>query len=146
MTSDSGIHHDKQQVRERIWALLEQQNAVPERGVSGHIPVFHGAEAAARRLAALPAWHDARVVKANPDRAQLPVRALALAAGKTVYMAVPNLADPRPFYLLDPTRLAGPPEQAASSQSAATSAPKASIEPVAGGRCAAARDRPRLQC
>jgi 5-formyltetrahydrofolate cyclo-ligase len=83
------------------------------------------------RLATLPAWQSARVIKANPDRAQLPVRVHALEAGKTVYMAVPNLANPRPFYLLDPTRLPVPATQAASHQIAATSAPAVAIDEMA---------------
>jgi 5-formyltetrahydrofolate cyclo-ligase len=46
--------------------------------VVGKIPNFLGAEAAADQLAALPAWASAQVVKANPDKAQRPVRARAL--------------------------------------------------------------------
>jgi 5-formyltetrahydrofolate cyclo-ligase len=42
--------------------------------VIGRIPNFVGAEAAADQLAALPAWEAARVVKANPDKAQRAVR------------------------------------------------------------------------
>jgi hypothetical protein len=83
-------------------------------GAKGRIPNFAGASAAAARLASLPAWRAARVVKANPDAPQLLVRAQALADGKLLYMAVPRLADERPFILLDPGRLqvphpAGPP-------------------------------------
>jgi 5-formyltetrahydrofolate cyclo-ligase len=51
-----------------------------------------GAEQAAARLADLPKWQTARVVNANPDSPQLPVRRRALADGKVVYMAVPRLA------------------------------------------------------
>ncbi len=54
------------------------------------------------------------MLKANPDAPQLPVRARALADGKLVYMAVPRLADERPFILLDPQRLDVPPRRAAS--------------------------------
>lgn len=125
--SDASIQQAKQQVREQVWASLEHHHAV-EAGVSEHIPAFVGAEAAAVRLVELPAWRSARVIKANPDRAQLPVRIQALGNGKTVYMAVPNLANLRPFYLLDPSRLPVPPSQAASHQIAATFAPSAAIE------------------
>lgn len=59
------------------------------------------------------------MVKAVPDRAQLPVRVRALREGKLVYMAVPNLASPNPFYVLDPTELSQPFERAASGQGAA---------------------------
>jgi 5-formyltetrahydrofolate cyclo-ligase len=64
-----------------------------------------GAEAAARRLADLPEWKRAHVVKVNPDSPQLPVRATALSAGKLLYVAVPRLASERPFLRLDPDLL-----------------------------------------
>ncbi|GGL32796.1 hypothetical protein GCM10011588_54540 [Nocardia jinanensis] len=86
----------------------------------GYMPTFFGAEAAADRLAELPVWKRARVVKAVPDTAQLPVRARALAEGKLVYMAVPDLAEPQPFYLLDPRTLRVPFAEAASSMVAAS--------------------------
>src|SRR5687767_6924218 len=100
----STIDAAKQAIRERVWSLLEQEHTVRP-GVYGHIPDFIGAAVAAERLASLHAWRAARVVKAVPDTAQLPVRARALSDGKIVYMAVPKLADPRPFYLLDPATL-----------------------------------------
>lgn len=84
----------------------------------GRIPNFTGAEAAAALLAEQPEWRAARVVKANPDLPQLPVRARALADGKRLYMAVPRLAEPRPFVLLDPAELRVPPRRAASIRGA----------------------------
>jgi 5-formyltetrahydrofolate cyclo-ligase len=104
----------KQAVRERIWALLERERVARFPGATGRIPNFAGAPAAAARLASLPLWGAARVLKANPDAPQLPVRTRALADGKLVYMAVPRLADERPFLLLDPQRLEVPPRHAAS--------------------------------
>jgi 5-formyltetrahydrofolate cyclo-ligase len=86
-----------------------------------------GADRAAERLAGLPAWQEAQVVKANPDRAQLPVRLLALRAGKLLYLAVPNLATLQPFYLLDPSTLTLPFEQAAASQGAAQAAQRIGV-------------------
>ena len=44
----------------------------------------------------------AGTVKSNPDSPQLPVRVRALKDGKLVYMAVPRLAEPDPFFVLDP--------------------------------------------
>lgn len=117
----------KQAIRERIWALLEHERAAP-RGVRGYIPAFHGADAAAERLASLPVWHAARVIKAVPDRAQLPVRAQALSDGKLVYMAVPRLAEELPFYLLDPAELTVPPAEAAASTVAARVARKVGVD------------------
>ena len=97
---------DKQTIRERVWADLE------DAGVArfpfpphGRIPNFAGAEAAAERLAGLREWSAATVLKANPDAPQLPVRRRALRAGKTVYMAVPRLREAECFLELDPDRI-----------------------------------------
>lgn len=117
----------KQAIRERVWVLLEQQRVVPP-GVHGRIPAFFGAEVAADRLAELPVWQSARVLKAVPDKAQLPVRARALTEGKLVYMAVPKLAEALPFYLLDPATLTVPPSEAAASEVAATVARKIGVD------------------
>jgi 5-formyltetrahydrofolate cyclo-ligase len=91
----------KQGVRERVWATLEREGVARFPGAQGRIPNFRGAEAAAARLAGLPGWRRARVVKANPDSPQLPVRRRALAEGKLVYMAVPRLREQRPFVRLE---------------------------------------------
>jgi 5-formyltetrahydrofolate cyclo-ligase len=104
----------KEAVRERVWALLERERVARFPGARGRIPNFAGAPASADKLATLPEWRAARVVKANPDAPQLPVRARALAEGKPLYMAVPRLADERPFLLLDPARLGVAPRRAAS--------------------------------
>jgi 5-formyltetrahydrofolate cyclo-ligase len=104
----------KQAIRERVWALLESERAARFPGAEGRIPNFAGALNAAARLASLPQWRAARVVKSNPDAPQLPVRARALADDKLLYMAVPRLTDERPFILLDPGRLEVPPLRAAS--------------------------------
>jgi 5-formyltetrahydrofolate cyclo-ligase len=96
---------DKQDVRERVWRLLQDKGAARFPGARGRIPNFTGAEAAADRLAALPEWHAAEVVKSNPDAPQLPVRRRARRDGKTLYMAVPRLREDRPFVRVesDPT-------------------------------------------
>jgi 5-formyltetrahydrofolate cyclo-ligase len=94
----------KQAVRERIWRRLESEGAARFPGTRGRIPNFRGAEAAAERLAQLPEWEAAAVVKSNPDAPQLPVRRRARSDGKTLYMAVPRLAEDRPF-----VRVAGDP-------------------------------------
>lgn len=111
------IDEAKQAARRRVWDLLERNAAAPT-GVHGHIPAFVGADLAAARLAELPAWRSATVLKANPDRAQLPVRVQALHAGKLLYMAVPKLASAKPFYLFDPAALTAPIDTATTSQGA----------------------------
>ena len=95
----------KQEIRERIWARMEHEGAARFPGARGRIPNFRGAEAAAARLAELSEWQAARVIKANPDAPQLPVRRRAHKEGRTLYMAVPRLVDERPFVLVtgDPT-------------------------------------------
>lgn len=121
MTDGQAVGAAKQAVREKVWTLLEQENAVPA-GVHGRIPNFTGAERAADRLAALDAWRQAQVVKSNPDKPQFAVRLHALRDGKLLYMAVPKLATPDPFYLLDPATLGVEYEIAATSGGAAANA------------------------
>lgn len=96
----------KQEFRERIWDELEDSGEArfpfPPHG---RIPNFAGADEAADRLASTDAWRAADRIKINPDSPQRPVRKRALEEGKTLYMAVPRLADERPFLELDPDRI-----------------------------------------
>jgi 5-formyltetrahydrofolate cyclo-ligase len=55
---------------------------VVQRTATGRIPGFRGKEQAAQDLARLPAWRQAAVVKANPDKAQHPVRGAVLEDGR----------------------------------------------------------------
>lgn len=97
---------DKQRIRERVWASIDGAAAVRRApGAAGRIPNFVGAEAAAAKLAELEPWRSARVLKMNPDSPQLTLRALAVDAGKRVYMAVPKLASELPFMALERSRL-----------------------------------------
>jgi 5-formyltetrahydrofolate cyclo-ligase len=109
---------DKAVVRDRVWTALEQAGVVP-RGVHGHIPDFTGSARAAHLLAGLDQWRRARTVKANPDRAQQPVRAASLADGKLLFMAVPRLAEEHPFLRLDPAGLGDEAERYADRIAAA---------------------------
>jgi 5-formyltetrahydrofolate cyclo-ligase len=120
----------KQEVRERVWALLERRKAARFPGARGRIPNFAGAGAAATRLATQPPWRAAKVVKANPDAPQLPVRARALTEGKLLVVAVPRLTDPRPFLVLDPERLDAPPRRAASIGGTARHGRKTAVDKV----------------
>jgi 5-formyltetrahydrofolate cyclo-ligase len=62
---------------------------------------------------------------------QLPVRTGALADGKLVYVAVPRLADERPFIELDPERLGLPPRRAASITGAARAGRRVGVAELA---------------
>src|ERR1700744_5919346 len=81
-------------LRQEGWAALRAAKVARSPGGAGRIPNFTGAKAAAERLRGLPAWQGARTVKSNPDSPQLRVRQRALEDGKTLYMAVPRLAEP----------------------------------------------------
>jgi 5-formyltetrahydrofolate cyclo-ligase len=117
MAGDS-INQAKQEIRERVWALLEREH-VTEPGVRGYIPAFNGAEIAASVLARTPEWQAVQVIKAVPDRAQQPVREHALRDGKLLYMAVPKLAEDPPFCELNPRNLLVSVAEAASREGAA---------------------------
>ena len=119
-------------------------------GAHGRIPNFVGAEAAAERLRETEVWQRARTLKCNPDAAQWPVRQRALEDGKTVYMAVPRLAEEAPFFLLDPDAPRRHPRKASSIKGASRSARTVAVEDlepvdlVVTGCVAVAEDGARL--
>jgi 5-formyltetrahydrofolate cyclo-ligase len=121
----------KAALRDEVWAALSAARVARFPGAAGRIPNFVGAEAAAERLRAVPQWKSSGTVKANPDSAQLPVRQRALEDGKVVYMAVPRLAEPEPFFLLDPDHLADKPRAAASIRGASRSARRIAVADLA---------------
>jgi 5-formyltetrahydrofolate cyclo-ligase len=140
----------KAALRQEVWSAIRAAKVARFPGAAGRIPNFTGSEAAAERLRAMPAWQAARTLKANPDSAQWPVRQRALEDGKTVYMAVPRLAGPEPFFALDPDHLSEPPRKAASISGATRSARRvmladvAPVDLVVMGSVAAGADGARL--
>src|SRR6201996_1617990 len=140
----------KAALRQEVWAAMRAAKVARFPGAAGRIPNFTGAVAAAERLRAVPAWQVARAVKSNPDSAQWPVRQRSLEDGKTVYMAVPRLAEDDPFFLLDPAHLSDPPRKAASIKGASRSARRipvaelAEVGLVVGGCVAVGEDGARL--
>ena len=140
----------KAELRQQVWAEMRSAKVARFPGAAGRIPNFTGAEAAAERLRGTNAWAAARTVKANPDAAQWPVRQRALEDGKTVYMAVPRLAGPEPFFALDPAHLAESPRKASSISGASRSGRRVNladlspVDLVVMGSVAAAEDGARL--
>jgi 5-formyltetrahydrofolate cyclo-ligase len=137
-------------LRREVWSAMSAARVARFPGAAGRIPNFTGAEAAAERLRGMPEWRAARTLKANPDSAQLPVRQRALEDGKTVYMAVPRLAGPEPFFALDPDQLNEPPRKAASIRGASRAARRVTlaevspVDMVVMGCVAAGEDGARL--
>ncbi len=110
----------KEALRQRIWTTLKSEG-VTKRDPFGRIPNFVGAALAADRLAQLPIWQNADVIKCNPDSPQQPVRLRALEAGKTLYMAVPQLTQKKCFVELSADALSAQgktPRDAATMQGA----------------------------
>jgi 5-formyltetrahydrofolate cyclo-ligase len=140
----------KAQLRDEVWQAMRAARVARFPGAVGRIPNFTGAEAAAERLRDTDAWKAARTIKSNPDSAQWPVRQRALEDGKLVFMAVPRLAEPEPFFLLDPQHLTDSPRAASSIKGASRSARRVSVadlEPVdlvVTGCVAASEDGARL--
>ncbi|HKY08889.1 MAG TPA: 5-formyltetrahydrofolate cyclo-ligase [Candidatus Binatia bacterium] len=108
----------KNEIREEVWATLQEAKVARFPGAEGRIPNFIGAEGCAKLLAEMPYWKKARVLKINPDSPQRAIRQRALAEGKTIYMAVPRLRSEKPFIELDPKKLECSPYAASSIKGA----------------------------
>ena len=109
----------KAEIRQKVWQTIQREGAARFPGALGRVPNFAGAERAAQLLREMAVWRRALVVKVNPDAPQLPVRRLALAEGKILYMAVPRLRSDKPFIELDPKKLKCSPFVASSIKGAA---------------------------
>jgi 5-formyltetrahydrofolate cyclo-ligase len=125
---DPELLEAKAALRQEVWDAIEQAGVSRFPGARNRISNFVGAEAAAERLRGTPAWQRAETLKANPDSPQWPVRQRALEDGKTVYMAVPRLAEDDPFFLLDPDHLADTPRRASSIKGADASARTVAVD------------------
>jgi 5-formyltetrahydrofolate cyclo-ligase len=95
----------KADLRQRVWQTLERAGVARFPGAVGRIPNFTGAEQAASLLREMAVWRRALVVKVNADAPQLAVRRLALAEGKILYLAVPQLRSEKCFLEIDPQRV-----------------------------------------
>jgi 5-formyltetrahydrofolate cyclo-ligase len=111
------ISKEKEQLREKIWHLLEEKNvAIFPLPVFGRIPNFVGSDEGANLVRTLPEWKKAKVIFANPDYAQKKVREFALKEGKILIMASPRLK--QGFLLIDPQNAKGKEETASTIKGA----------------------------
>ena len=83
---------DKNEIRHKIWdKLAEEKLGRFPFPLKGRIPNFKGAEKAAHFVFNMPEYKSAKIIKANPDSPQLPIRAQALRDGKTILVPTPRL-------------------------------------------------------
>lgn len=121
----------KDEIRESVWAALQESKVARFPGAKGRIPNFNGAEACANKLAETRSWKAARVLKINPDSPQRAIRQKALTDGKIVYMAVPRLRSEKPFIELDPKKLKCSPFAASSIKGAGQYGRPVALEEIA---------------
>lgn len=95
----------KKTIRGEVWSAIQQAGAGRFPGIIGRIPNFKGSEKACTLLAETKLFTDAQFIKSNPDSPQRKLRHLALKEGKKLYLAVPKLANEKPFLEIDPTQL-----------------------------------------
>lgn len=126
----TSVEKRKAAARAQMWNRLDDARAVIGGSSHGKIPNFVGATRAADRLTTLDAWQQARVIKAVPDKAQLPARIAALEAAKTVYMAVPKLASKHPFNRLDTRNDTVPAAELANSNTSAAHAIPVTVDEI----------------
>ena len=100
-----GRNTQKDNLRRDMWTKLKE-TGIAVGDPFNEIPNFIGADQAAARLQRMDIWKRAKVVKCNPDHAQIPVRRMALEDGKLLYMAVPQLVDEKCFVELTVESLA----------------------------------------
>ena len=82
----------KWRIRKAIWDHMEEADVARyPRPVHHRIPNFEGADDAADRLATLPEFIGAGIIKVNPDTPQRRVRHLVLEGGKTLLTPQPRL-------------------------------------------------------
>jgi 5-formyltetrahydrofolate cyclo-ligase len=88
----SSASRDKEFIRGRIWAQLEEHDIARfPRPVFHRIPNFAGAEEAAIRLATMKEFERSMTIKVNPDAPQRRVRYEVLAHHKMLLMPAPRL-------------------------------------------------------
>jgi 5-formyltetrahydrofolate cyclo-ligase len=117
MNAEDDIALEKEQLRNRIWTLLEQKRvAIFPLPVRGRIPNFIGSDEAARLARTLPEWKKAKIVFSCPDSPQKKIREFALKDDKILIMASPRLK--HGFLQIDPQNVKEKEETASSIKGA----------------------------
>ncbi|MBD3205576.1 5-formyltetrahydrofolate cyclo-ligase [Candidatus Bathyarchaeota archaeon] len=94
----------KQEIRERIWKKLVDENVDRfPKPIKGRIPNFDGSNIAAEKLTEVSEFKSSKVIKVNPDYAQISVRKAVLDEGKKLIMPTPRLREG--FLFLDPNKI-----------------------------------------
>jgi 5-formyltetrahydrofolate cyclo-ligase len=102
---------NKQELRQAVWAYMENNNLVTfPQPCYGRIPNFVGSKAATERLKDLPEWKKAEVIFSAPDSSLHPARCETLREGKNLLVVAPKLTG---FYLIQDI----PPEKAFEASS-----------------------------
>ena len=82
----------KDDIRNRIWDLLEKKNLVSfPRPCRGRIPNFVGSDRAGRRIRELDEFRKANCVFCAPDRVLKRIREIVLEEGKILAVALPHM-------------------------------------------------------
>jgi len=97
----------KEEIRIKIWNLMEENKIARFPGAHGRIPNFIGADRAAGKVGWLDLWRKSNVVLCNPDSPQQPLRKLVLEKGKILYVAAPKLSKMKCFLELNPSKMSG---------------------------------------
>jgi len=95
----------KHNLRIQIWTRMEKQKLIHEYPPScfDKIPYFIKCEIAAKKVARLKEFRDAKLIKINPSLAQMHLRFLTLKYGKQLLVPNPSLTDDF-MYLIDPNK------------------------------------------
>jgi len=88
----------KNEIREKVWKVMEEEGVALFPGARGRIPNFRGAEKAAHLLPKLTEWQRAIHIKFNPDSPQEPVRRDARRLAATRSLSVLRLPE-SPFLI-----------------------------------------------
>lgn len=84
----------KQEIRERIWRILEERNVADfPRPCFGRIPNFISSRQASEKIKEIPEFKYARCIFCAPDFVLKRIREIVLEEGKILAVALPHMVD-----------------------------------------------------